>query len=131
MQKPKSHRLGLGALAFCALLGLTACNATGAPGRGPVSGPAPGPVSGPVSGAVIEVYKSDGSRQCETESGVSPQTMQARELADVQVLSARRDALRDMAFPAVCGGMTGSVNVFTIPAADWEKVHARGFARWQ
>lgn len=121
MRKPKknSPKLALASLAFFAL-GLGACAATGQ-----------SPTAPPVSAAVIEVYKSDGSRQCETESGVSPQTMQARELADVQVLSARRDALRDMAFPAVCGGMTGSVNVFTIPAADWEKVHARGFARWQ
>lgn len=74
---------------------------------------------------MVAVYKSDGSRQCES-GGVSPETMQT-ELSDIQVYAARKDVLRDRMFAAVCGGMTGNVNVYTIAADDLPKAEQLGF----
>lgn len=73
----------------------------------------------------VDVAKSDGSRQCKGGS-VSLETMQS-ELQDIKVFAARKDHLRGVAFPAVCGGDTGSVNVYTINANDVEIVKQRGF----
>lgn len=75
--------------------------------------------------ARVDVAKSDGSRQCEG-AGVSPETMQ-RELQHIKVYAVRKDHLRGVMFPAVCGGGTGSVNVYTISASDVEIAKQRGF----
>lgn len=94
-----------------------------APSMRPAAPPAPG------GAATLSVFKHDGALQCQGE-GESPQAMQARELAGVAVLAARRDRLPGVEFPAVCGGMTGNVNVFVIRAADWPRARVRGFGRW-
>lgn len=73
----------------------------------------------------IDVYKSDGARQCQGE-GVSPQAMQS-ELDGVKVYTARKDYLRGMMYPSVCGGMTGSVNVYTIAIDMLKTAQQRGF----
>lgn len=72
----------------------------------------------------IEIYKSDGSRQCE-HTAIDPNTM-AKELDGIVVYDTRKDQL-DRIYPSVCGGATGSVNVFTIDKADLEKAKALGF----
>ncbi len=84
------------------------------------------PVPAAVSGH-IEVYRSDGARQCEGE-GLDVAAMQPL-LGDIRVYAARKDALADRMFPAVCGGATGSINVYTIDAADEAKARMRGFER--
>ncbi|MCP2039835.1 hypothetical protein L1281_000405 [Neisseria sp. HSC-16F19] len=85
----------------------------------------------PATDARVQVYRSDGSRQCETEGATSPQLMQrVLENAGIRVYAARKDHLRGMAFPAVCGGATGSVNVFTIAADQAAWAQAQGFALW-
>ncbi|MDO5290606.1 MAG: hypothetical protein Q4F13_13375 [Pseudomonadota bacterium] len=96
---------------------LAACAAPAAPG------------GAAETAAPISVYQSDGSRQCQGP-GESPQAMAARLLQGINVLNARKDALQDRMFPAVCGGATGSVNVFDIPASAWPQAQARGFQRW-
>lgn len=73
----------------------------------------------------IQVYKSDGARQCEG-GGISPETMR-QELRGIRVYAAAKQHLQGMMFPAVCGGATGSINVYTIDAANREKAHERGF----
>ena len=77
-------------------------------------------------GQTIRVYKPDGARQCEG-AGISVQEMQ-KELAGILVYGAEKSALQDVMFPAVCGGGTGSVNVYTIAEADVKQAQARGFA---
>lgn len=72
----------------------------------------------------IEIYKSDGSRQCQG-GGIDPDTM-AKELDDIVIYDARKDTL-DRMYPSVCGGGTGGVNVFTIDKADLDKAKALGF----
>lgn len=72
----------------------------------------------------IEIYKSDGSRQCQG-GGIDPDTM-AKELDGIAIFDARKDTL-DRMYPSVCGGATGSVNVFTIDKADLEEAKALGF----
>ena len=43
----------------------------------------------------------------------------------------RKDYLRGMMFPTVCGGATGSVNVYTIDADKVQAAQARGFGVFQ
>ena len=84
------------------------------------------------SAAQVQVYRSDGSRQCEQDSGSDTETMQALlEGAGIRVYAARKGHLRDMAVPDVCGGATGSVNVYTIDAAQTAQAQAQGFALWR
>ena len=77
-------------------------------------------------GQTIQVYKLDGARQCEG-AGISVQEMQ-KELSGIRVYGAEKSALQDVMFPAVCGGGTGSINVYTIAKADVKQAQARGFA---
>lgn len=72
----------------------------------------------------IEVYKSDGSRQC-ADVAIDPEVM-ATELDGITIYDSRKDQL-DRMYPSVCGGATGSVNVFTIDKADLEKAESLGF----
>ncbi|PSJ80433.1 hypothetical protein C7N83_06440 [Neisseria iguanae] len=74
----------------------------------------------------MSVYKSDGSRQCESGSGVSVQEM-LRELGSIKVYAAQADVLHGVAFPAVCGGGTPNINVYVIDAKNLKKVQQRGF----
>ena len=77
----------------------------------------------------IEVYRSDNAIQCQG-GGISPEAMQ-RELSGIQVFAARKDELRGVAFPSVCGGATGSINVYTIQQADQAAAEQRGFRVFQ
>ena len=77
----------------------------------------------------IEVYRSDNAIQCQG-GGISPEVMQ-RELSGIQVFAARKDELRGVAFPSVCGGATGSINVYTIQQADQAAAEQRGFRVFQ
>ncbi len=77
----------------------------------------------------IEVYRSDNAVQCQG-GGISPEAMQ-RELSGIQVFAARKDELRGVAFPSVCGGATGSINVYTIQQADQAAAEQRGFRVFQ
>ena len=76
-------------------------------------------------GHTIQVYKPDGASQCEG-AGISVQEMQ-KELSGIRVYGAEKSALQGVMFPAVCGGGTGSINVYTITEADVKKAQARGF----
>ena len=77
----------------------------------------------------IEVYRSDNAIQCQG-GGISPEVMQ-RELSGIQVFAARKDELRGVSFPSVCGGATGSINVYTIQQADQAAAEQRGFRVFQ
>ncbi|XXQ67308.1 hypothetical protein ACKLNO_06560 [Neisseriaceae bacterium B1] len=86
-------------------------------------------VSTPSGAAHVDVYKSDGARQCQGV-GVSPEAMQTQ-FNDIKVYAARKDHLRGMMFAAVCGGMMGSVNVYTIDKKALPQAEQLGFAVFQ
>ena len=71
------------------------------------------------------MFKSDGSRQCEG-GGISPEAMKSQ-LQGIRVYAAEKQVLRGMMFPAVCGGQTGSINVYTIAEQDLSEAGKRGF----
>ena len=77
----------------------------------------------------IEVYRSDNSAQCHG-GGISPEAMQS-ELGAIPVFAARKDQLRGVAFPAVCGGATGSINVYTISQDNQAAAEKLGFRVFQ
>lgn len=76
-------------------------------------------------GYTVQVYKSDGSRQCEG-AGLSAEIMQ-QELDGIRVYAAGKSVLQGVAFPAACGYGTGSVNVYTIDAKRQAEAEKRGF----
>ena len=102
-------------LGLMSCVGLVACQANGA-----------GAAKSSLHIEKVEVYRSDNSTQCGGDNGVSPQAMQ-RELGDIQVFATRKDYLRGVAFPSVCGGATGDVNVYTIAKQDQAAAEKLGF----
>ena len=75
--------------------------------------------------AQIQVYKSDGARQCEG-GGIAPEIM-LKELDGIRVYAARKQLMQGVMVPAVCGGTTGSINVYHIAAEDQAAAEQRGF----
>jgi hypothetical protein len=75
----------------------------------------------------VEIYRPDGSRQCEPGSGISLSGME-KTLTDtgIAVLSSRRD--HDCFFrPAVCGAGTSNINVYEIKEDQLSAAQALGF----
>lgn len=75
----------------------------------------------------VEVYKSDESRQC-ASNGLSLAEIQ-KQLAKVQIYQAYKSHLQNVAFPAVCGGATGVINVYRIAESDLDFAQKQGFLR--
>ncbi|MDX9732056.1 MAG: hypothetical protein RBT63_09825 [Bdellovibrionales bacterium] len=75
------------------------------------------------------VYKPDGSRQCGTRKGTSPETME-RELAGIRVYAKekRADGLMHI---QVCGSPTGQINIYEIDSSNLKQAEERGFKRWE
>jgi len=75
----------------------------------------------------IEVFKPDGSVQCEPDTGTPPETMRAElETAGITVYDAR-SASDGMMHIQVCGSPTGRINVFTIDGTALDEAQALGF----
>jgi hypothetical protein len=75
----------------------------------------------------VEVFRPDGSRQCEPDSGTPPAAMRAElEAAGVTVHAARTGS-DGMMYPQVCGAPTGRINVFSIDPAALADARALGF----
>ena len=75
----------------------------------------------------VQVFKNRGARQC-GGPGTPPEQMRAeleRAGVRVQASACGDDGLMR---PAVCGGGTGELNLFDIPAADLPRAQALGFA---
>lgn len=74
-----------------------------------------------------EVYKPEGSRQCEPGSGVGAAELRA-ELAAARIpVLGYRPGSDERVHPAVCGAQTGRIHVFTIPAAAVADAQALGY----
>ncbi len=76
----------------------------------------------------VEVYRYDGSLQCERGKEIALAEM-AKELtaAGIEVLASRKGA-DGLLHIAMCGASTGRLNVFTIPADSLEKAQEQGFS---
>lgn len=78
-----------------------------------------------------EVFKYDGSRQCEKGSGTELAVMSEQlQAAGVDVLKARQGADGRM-HPMVCGAGTGRINIFEINQQNVETAESLGFKRLQ
>lgn len=74
-----------------------------------------------------EVFKAEGSRQCEPGSGVGAAELRAElEAARIPVLG-YSPASDGRIHPAVCGAQTGRLHVFAIPAAAVSDAQALGY----
>jgi hypothetical protein len=77
--------------------------------------------------ATVEVFRPDGSLQCEPGTAIALATM-ALELTDagIAVLDSHKGD-DGMMRPAVCGAPTGAINVYRIDAADLAGAEGLGF----
>jgi len=76
----------------------------------------------------ILVFKYDGSKQCEANSGVSEKAM-AKELSEIKVYSSNK--MNDgQPRIQVCGALTGYANVYKIKAKNLPLAEALGFKKW-
>ncbi|OQW54272.1 MAG: hypothetical protein A4S09_06125 [Proteobacteria bacterium SG_bin7] len=78
--------------------------------------------------ANVAVFKYDGSRQCERDSGTSLEAMQKRELKGIKVIKSSKQPDGNMR-ASVCGGKTGLMNVYEISEKDLNKAEKRGFKK--
>lgn len=76
----------------------------------------------------VLVAKPDGSLQCSTKKGMSPEEME-KQLSGIKVLSRekRPDGLMHI---QICGHPTGMVNVYEILASSLQEAESRGFKRF-
>lgn len=77
-----------------------------------------------------QVYRHDGSRQCEGGTGIPAAEMQ-RELQGIRVYAAEHLPYSGLAVPAACGYPSGAVNRYTIDARDIKAAQQKGFLLWQ
>lgn len=78
-------------------------------------------------GEQVEVYRPDGSVQCEP-GGAIPLARMRETLTDVGiVVHAERKADDGLMRPAVCGASTGAINVYSIDADQLDAAIAQGF----
>lgn len=76
----------------------------------------------------ILVFKYDGSRQCEPDSGV-PENEMAKELSEIKVYSVEKKS-DGQPRVQVCGALTGYANVYKIKAENLPLAEALGFKKW-
>ena len=77
--------------------------------------------------AQVQVYKPNGSVQCES-GGAIPLQQMGSQLTDAGiVVHAARKADDGLMRPAVCGAGTGAINVYDIDAGQLDTALAQGF----
>lgn len=76
---------------------------------------------------VVEVYKYDGSLQCERGSEIPLEDMAGELTAAGIEVQASRKGTDGLAHIAVCGASTGNVNVYTIPSDALSRAEELGF----
>ena len=77
--------------------------------------------------ASAEVAKDDGSLQCNQGKAISLAEMEKTLAAAGVRVQARAKKSDGLAHIMACGEPTGMMNVYQIPAADWEKARRLGF----
>lgn len=84
-------------------------------------------VSKPSVVKLANIFKADGSLQCDKKLGVSLADM-ALELSNVsiQVIDAQKTT-DGLIYPSMCGSVTGAINVYSIPSASVMDATLLGF----
>tara|TARA_B100001248_G_C27163827_1_gene354744 strand:+ start:225 stop:605 length:381 start_codon:yes stop_codon:yes gene_type:complete len=83
----------------------------------------------PSDSKTIKVFKADGSRQCEKDSGVSLDVM-SKQLGPIKIYSSKKQH-DGLMHASVCGGITGYVNVYEIDASQLKSAEDSGFKVWK
>lgn len=95
---------------------------------------APTSVAGATSAeqpAKIKVYRTDGSKQCEPNSGISLEKAK-KELEALKITVFFEASTKDGGMHAtVCGGATGNIHVFQILDSDFEAAKKKGYQLWK
>lgn len=78
--------------------------------------------------SLVEVYKATGALQCEPASGTSlTASAAALSKADIATSASNCGYITGIAFPAVCGGGTASVNIHSIASTDLQAAEGLGY----
>jgi hypothetical protein len=117
----------LGGIALFSSLFLTAClppNMVNGGFVNPWVSPYPAPAPAPVS--YVDVYKYQGSRQCEN-GGVPLAEMQRQlQMSGITVVNSSC-GMDGRMYPAFCGGADGKINIFSIPSDTVGQVTPQGY----
>ena len=90
----------------------------------PYPAPAPAPVPAPVS--YVDVYKYQGSRQC--EGGGVPLAEMQRQLQSMRIpVVSSACGMDGRMYPAVCGSSDGKINILSIPSDAVQAAMSQGF----
>lgn len=98
-----------------------------APGPAPIPDQPSAPPTAVVPAGPVEVFRPDGSRQCEAGSGVPLAAMVAELTAAGVLVLDQRTGNDGVMRIAVCGAPTGSIHIFRIGAAGLATALAMGF----
>ncbi|WML85479.1 hypothetical protein [Thiothrix subterranea] len=84
------------------------------------------PPATPVPVTYVDVYKYQGSRQC--EGGGTPLAEMQRQLqAGGAIVTSTSCGMDGRMYPAFCGGADGKINIFTISSNSMNAALAQGF----
>lgn len=84
------------------------------------------PPATPMPVTYVDVYKYQGSRQCEN-GGVPVAEMQRQLQASGAVVTSSSCGMDGRMYPAFCGGADGKINIFTITSNSMNAALAQGF----
>ena len=76
----------------------------------------------------VFIFKYDGSRQCEPQSGIS-KTEMSKELSEITIYSSQKKSDGQVRIQ-VCGALSGYANVYKIKKKDLSLAEALGFKKW-
>lgn len=84
------------------------------------------PTPAPTPASYVDVYKYQGSRQCENRA--IPLQIMRRELDTARIPVINSSCGRDgRTYPSFCGGADGRINIYTIPADAANAARSYGF----
>jgi hypothetical protein len=84
------------------------------------------PPATPTPVTYVDVYKYQGSRQCEG-GGVPLAEMQRQLQAGGAIVTASSCGMDGRMYPAFCGGADGKINIFTVTSNSMNAALAQGF----
>ncbi len=84
------------------------------------------PPATPVQVTYVDVYKYQGSRQCDS-GGVPLAEMQRQLQAGGAVVTGSSCGMDGRMYPAFCGGADGKINIFTVTSNSMNAALAQGF----
>lgn len=119
----------LGAVALLSSLFLSACVPTGAYVNpwSPWGVATPTyPAATPMPITYVDIYKYQGSRQCES-GGIPLEEMQRQLQAGGAVVTSSSCGMDGRAYPAFCGGADGKINIFTVTSNSMNAALSQGF----